>query len=57
LPVEDVRPLCKAPPVFVKVRPTCDGSNAPVDTVAPTGTAGATQINLGFGANIKTCTS
>lgn len=56
LPVEDVRPLCKGLPVFGKVRPTCDGSSAPVDTVATTA-GGATQIDLGFGANITTCTS
>lgn len=54
LPVEDVRILCKYPPVFGKARPICDGGDAPVTTNA--GTASDTaQIDIGFGANIKTC--
>lgn len=57
LQAEDIRSLCKGLPVFGKPRPTCDGSSAPVDTTTTAGTTGATQIDLGFGANIKTCTS
>jgi hypothetical protein len=59
---DEIKPLCAAFPTFPKVRPICAGADSVIASPATQGTQGTqgaqgTQIDLGFGAQINTCST